>query len=132
MRHQRRIYHLNKIGQLDGIGTKELKGRFPYFMFRQENTIYVNSICNNPYTLKRQAILFDIEMMNKYKAQGKIPFKTLNGLTPKFVNELEQYNITIDDIRKAVEDGRDYNKGSDIHKDTSIQGYYISYQYTTG
>ena len=83
MRHQRRIYHLNKIGQLDGIGTKELKGRFPYFMFRQENMIYVNSICNNPYTLKRQAILFDIEMMNKYKAQGKNTFQNLKRLDAK-------------------------------------------------
>ena len=102
----RAYYHL-KDNKIDTITIERTNHIFNYFMFVKDNIIVVNS---SRKKLTKSAILFDIEIMNKYKAMELGYFPQLDGVTLNFTNIVKAYDIEIDDIRKAVENGRNYNK----------------------
>ena len=71
----RAYYHL-KDNKIDTITIERTNHIFNYFMFVKDNIIVVNS---SRKKLTKSAILFDIEIMNKYKAMELGYFPQLDG-----------------------------------------------------
>ena len=74
----RKIYNLNKLNQVDSLTTESIDDILPYFMFIKDNAIVVNS---TRVKVTKTSILFDIEIMNKYKTQGVGSFNIIKGLS---------------------------------------------------
>lgn len=98
-------------------------------MFMQGDTITVNAFRPK---LTKGALLFDIEMINKYKEQGRKDFVDILGMTKEFLELLENYDITESDIRKAVSNGKNYYRTSGGYRKSEQGNYYISERYIVG
>lgn len=77
-------------------------------MFTQDNEIVVNISIGNEIT--KHGILQDLRVMNKYKAKGFPAFQHIKGLTQNFINLLATYNITQDEIKEAINIGKNYDE----------------------
>ena len=66
MPYFRTIYELDNDNNISNVFLEPVDELFNYFMFVKDNELIVNS-CRNKIT--KSSILFDIEILNKYKEQ---------------------------------------------------------------
>lgn len=99
----RKLYLMNEEKKITSIKTEYLSEIVRYMAIMKDDYVLVNS---SREKITKTSILFDIEVMCDYKEQGIWKFDTLNGLAPEFIEFVKQYDISIDELRKAIEDGK--------------------------
>lgn len=115
MPYFRTIYELDNDNNISNVFLEPVGELFNYFMFVKDNELIVNS-CRNKIT--KSSILFDIEILNKYKEQKLGIFESLNAFSQSFLIKIrDEYGITFNDLKGAIERGRNYNQGRNHNQD---------------
>ncbi|HKL95028.1 MAG TPA: hypothetical protein VJ845_01220 [Haploplasma sp.] len=115
MPYFRTIYELDNDNNISNVFLEPVDELFNYFMFVKDNELIVNS-CRNKIT--KSSILFDIEILNKYKEQKLGIFESLNAFSQSFLIKMrDDYGITFNDLKGAIERGRNYNQGRNHNQD---------------
>lgn len=115
MPYFRTIYELDNDNNISDVFLEPVDELFNYFMFVKDNELIVNS-CRNKIT--KTSILFDIEILNKYKEQKLGIFESLNAFSQSFLIKMrDEYGITFNDLKGAIERGRNYNQGRNHNQD---------------
>ena len=115
MPYFRTIYELDNDNNISNVFLEPVDELFNYFMFVKDNELVVNS-CRNKIT--KSSILFDIEILNKYKEQKLGIFESLNAFSQSFLIKMrDEYGITFNDLKGAIERGRNYNQGRNHNQD---------------
>lgn len=115
MPYFRTIYELDNDNNISNVFLEPVDELFNYFMFVKDNELIVNS-CRNKIT--KSSILFDIEILNKYKEQKLGIFESLNAFSQSFLIKMrDEYGITFNDLKGAIERGRNYNQGRNHNQD---------------
>lgn len=115
MPYFRTIYELDNDNNISDMFLEPVDELFNYFMFVKDNELIVNS-CRNKIT--KSSILFDIEILNKYKEQKLGIFESLNAFSQSFLIKIrDEYGITFNDLKGAIERGRNYNQGRNHNQD---------------
>lgn len=115
MPYFRTIYELDNDNNISDVFLEPVDELFNYFMFVKDNELIVNS-CRNKIT--KSSILFDIEILNKYKEQKLGIFESLNAFSQSFLIKMrDEYGITFNDLKGAIERGRNYNQGRNHNQD---------------
>lgn len=115
MPYFRTIYELDNDNNISDVFLEPVDELFNYFMFVKDNELIVNS-CRNKIT--KSSILFDIEILNKYKEQKLGIFESLNAFSQSFLIKIrDEYGITFNDLKGAIERGRNYNQGRNHNQD---------------
>lgn len=115
MPYFRTIYELDNDNNISNVFLEPVDELFNYFMFVKDNELIVNS-CRNKIT--KSSILFDIEILNKYKEQKLGIFESLNAFSQSFLIKIrDEYGITFNDLKGAIERGRNYNQGRNHNQD---------------
>lgn len=115
MPYFRTIYELDNDNNISNVFLEPVDELFNYFMFVKDNELIVNS-CRNKIT--KSSILFDIEILNKYKEQKLGIFASLNAFSQSFLIKIrDEYGITFNDLKGAIERGRNYNQGRNHNQD---------------
>ena len=123
------VYKLNNINQVDILTTSKVDMQLPFFIFTKDNEININGLRGK---VRKASILFDIEVISKYREQGLGQLNNIAGFTPKFLQQLlTEYGITEDEVRSAMHIGKYYHKQRVGFKYNEQGDYYVHNRYTT-
>jgi hypothetical protein len=99
-------------------------------MFVKDNQLIVNG-CRTKIT--KQSILFDIEILNKYKEMKLGAFEIVKAFSPEFLKMLNQeYNITFNDLKGAIENGKNYRSARNFNNNQFKGSNQVSQGYVVG
>ena len=124
----RLIYEL-KDNYIDSVSTQNFYGT-PYMMYLNGDKLIVNR--SRKESLRRDVLLTDIYMLAKNKERGEL--LSVKGLSKNYIEFLEEKRITKQDIKEAIERGKDsLTRGRCIRKITSKDNpnntrYVVAYQ----
>lgn len=130
MRYRRFIYQLDENNNICDIYLEPVSDLFNYFMFVKDNQLVVNG-CRTKIT--KQSILFDIEILNKYKEMKLGAFEIVKAFSPEFLKMLNQeYNITFNDLKGAIENGKNYRSARNFNNNPFKGSNQVSQGYVVG
>lgn len=96
-------------------------------MFIQNDEIVVNSTRKK---VTASSILLDLEFLNKYKEQSLKGFVDIQGMSESFIKQLEtEFDITLDQIKEAIQRGKNYRRPSSAYRKSKHGNYYICERY---
>lgn len=112
MYYLRFIYELDSNNNIYNLTTEYVNEYYNYFMFIKDNKIIVNS---GRTKITKGSLLRDIEVWNKYKEKGMNLFKDINAFNINFINTLRDYNINTNDLKEAIDSGKNYHKRNNFN-----------------
>lgn len=129
MKYLRFIYILDENNNISDLITENLYERLPYLMFVKDNKIVVNT---RREKITKSSLLLDIEIMSKYKEKEYGLFETINKFSANFLKILREHNIDLNDLKGAIENGKNYHQRNNFNRQSTIIGDNFNKGYVVG